>query len=87
MYPVEFSPDAEADLKRLDRSIAQLVLRKLRWLSENFDAITPEPLTGDWQGIFKFRVGDYRVLYSFDRTDTVITVFLVRHRREVYKMR
>ncbi|MCS7016815.1 MAG: type II toxin-antitoxin system RelE/ParE family toxin [Gemmatales bacterium] len=64
MFQVEFTSGAETDLARLDKPVAQRVLRKLRWLAENFEAITPETLTGQWQGIFKLRVGDYRVLYT-----------------------
>lgn len=30
---------------------------------------------GDWQGVFKLRIGDYRVLYAFDTANNVITVF------------
>jgi mRNA-degrading endonuclease RelE of RelBE toxin-antitoxin system len=30
-------------------------------------------------------VGDYRVLYTFSKTETSITVHFVRHRRDVYK--
>jgi mRNA interferase RelE/StbE len=87
MYQVEFTEGAAADLARLDKPIAQRVLRRLRWLAENFEAITPEVLTGQWQGVFKLRVGDYRVLYTCDRTQQKIIVHFVRHRREVYKLR
>jgi hypothetical protein len=37
----------------LDKPIAQRVLKKLRWLAENFEAVIPEALTGQWQGVFK----------------------------------
>jgi mRNA interferase RelE/StbE len=87
MYQVKFAPDAEADLARLSKPVAQRVLQKLRWLAENFDVLTPEPLTGEWQGVFKLRVGDYRALYTFDRAEQSITVHFVKHRREVYKTR
>ncbi|MBW4541649.1 MAG: type II toxin-antitoxin system RelE/ParE family toxin [Myxacorys chilensis ATA2-1-KO14] len=33
---------------------------------------------------FKLRVGDYRVLYDFSRTEKLITIIRVRHRKEVY---
>jgi len=47
MYRVDFTPDAESDLARLDAPIAaQRVLRRLRWLAENFEAIKPEALGG-----------------------------------------
>ncbi len=87
MFQVEFTPGAEADLARLDKTIAQRVLKKIRWLSEHFASITPEILTGPWQGVFKLRVGDYRVLYTCDREKQKIIVHVVRHCREIYKER
>ena len=80
-------PEARDDLASLDKAIAQRILSKLRWLAENFDAITPEPLTGEWKGLFKLPIGSYRALYTVNRTERGLTVHLVKHRREVYKMR
>ena len=74
MYEVEFAPEAEADLAHLSKTIAQRILKKLRWLAENFETITPEPLTGQWKGLYKLRVGDYRALYTFTETEQVIIV-------------
>lgn len=87
MYEVEFSPGAEADLARLDVPIAQRALKRVRWLAENFEDIRPEALTGPWQGVFKLRVGDYRVLYTCERADKKLVVHFVRHRREVYRLK
>lgn len=87
MYQVDFTPGAESDLSRLDVPVAQHVLKRLRWLAENFEAIKPEPLTGQWQGVFKLRVGDYRVFYTCDRAKRRIVVHFIRHRREVYKIK
>ena len=86
MVHVDFTPDAEADLARLDAPVVERVFAKLRWLAENFDAVRPEALTGEWQGIFKLRAGDYRILYTFDKAKQEITVHFVRHRREVYRI-
>ena len=87
MYQVEFTPLAESDLASLDRPTGQRVLLRLRWLAENLDITTPESLSGRWKGVFKLRIGDYRALYTFNRSGRSITVHLVRHRREVYKTR
>ena len=46
MHNVVFTPNAEADLGRLNTRDVQRILKKLRWLAENFDAISPEALTG-----------------------------------------
>ncbi len=84
MYQVEFRPRAAQDFDKLDQITAARVLKKLRWLAENFDSIRPEPLAGRLVGFFKLRVGDYRVIYQPDREKQVLTVRLVGHRREIY---
>lgn len=87
MYQVEFTPTAASDLARLDKSSAQRILSRIRWLADNFSVLSPEPLTGQWEKVYKLRVGDYRVLYTFSTSESIITVHFVRHRREVYKPR
>jgi len=54
-------------------------------LVENFEAVTPEALTGQWQGVFKLHLEDYRVLHTSDWEKQKIIVRFVRHRHEVYK--
>jgi len=88
MHDVEFTSEAESDLARLSKTIAQRILKKIRWLAENFEDVTPEPLIYEWKGLYKLRVGDYRVLYSFSHSERrIIVVHLIKHRREVYKTR
>ena len=84
MYNLEWMPEARDDLGSLDKPIAQQILN---WLAENFDAITPESLTGEWKGLLKLRIGSYRALYTVNRTERRLTVHLIKHRREVYKTR
>ena len=85
MVAVSFTPKAEEDLTSLDRNNAQRVLKKIRWLAENFEAVQPEPLTGQWTGVNKLRVGDYRILYTVVEDPQKIVIHVIRHRREVYK--
>mgnify|MGYP000453939056 CR=1 FL=1 len=87
VYNLEWMPEARDDLASLDKPIAQRILNKLRWLAENFEAVTPEPLTGEWKGLFKLRIGSYRALYTINRDEQQLTVHLVRHRRDIYKTR
>lgn len=86
MYSVEFLPTAKDDLTALDKVIAQRILKKIRWLAENFEQITPQPLSGNWHGFFKLRVGSYRVIYTLTPTSTTILIHFIKHRREVYKL-
>ena len=85
MLQLKFTTEASEDLAKLDKSAARQVYRKLIWLAEKFDLIAPEPLSGEWKGVYKLRVGDYRALYTFDNTQLI--VHFIRHRREVYKIK
>ena len=86
-YQVKFMPRAVEDISRLDKVIAHRILTKIRWLSENFDNLTPEMLIAEWKGLFKLRIGSYRVVYTVSQKDQLITVHLVGHRRDIYKER
>ncbi len=48
------------------KPVCERIVNKINWLAENFDQITPQPLTANLSGFFKLRVGDYRVIYEFD---------------------
>ena len=84
-YNVELRPEALEDLKAIDSVVVDRVLKKLDWLKENFEIITPKSLKGDYKGLFKLRVGDYRVLYTCDKKQKLISVHLIGHRRDIYK--
>lgn len=86
-YKIELLPEAAEDFHRLDKPIAQRVLRKLRWLAENFGSLTPEPLNGKWKDLLKLRVGSYRILYIANKEKRTITVHLIGHRKDIYKQR
>lgn len=83
-YKVEFTAQAAEDLARLDKTVAQRIIRKIRWLSENLEQIVPEPLGGPLKGLFELRLGNYRAIYSIDQRQNLIIVHLVGHRREIY---
>ena len=86
MYRVEFTGDAEDDLSKLDNTVAQQVLDKLRWLADNAESVRHKALTGQWKSVFSLRIGNYRAIYSYDRTERRVVVHFVRHRSEVYRL-
>ena len=86
-YRVEFKPEAVDDLRHLDKAVAQRIFRRLKWLSENFDILTPEALTADLKGLFKLRVGSYRVIYELEQKERILIIHFVGHRKNVYKRR
>lgn len=84
-YQLKFDPAAEEDLARLDADTTQRILSKLKWLEANCNLINHRPLSAEFAGLFKLRVGDYRAIYSLDSYEQVITVRLIGHRKDIYK--
>lgn len=85
MFHVEFTPQAIEDLSQLDKGIADRIATKIQWLSEQYDHVQPETLTGRFAGLYKLRVGDWRVLYTTDPAARMITIHVIAHRSTVYK--
>jgi len=85
-YQVEFRPEAGDDLDRLDPDVCRRALNRIHWLAAHFDEVTPESLSGrQFRGLLKLRIGDYRVLYTADWEDRLLTIHLIGHRREIYR--
>jgi len=85
MYIVHFTDEAEREIEGLDPPVRRRIMERLAWLAQNIEQIRPEPLTGSLAGLFKFRVGDYRVLYDVFKDDQIILIHAVGHRRDIYK--
>ena len=62
-YKIAFKKSVARDLKRIDKDMANRILRKIEEelpeKAENFPI-----LSGKFSGLRKFRVGDYRVVYT-----------------------
>ena len=77
--------NATRQLKRLDPSVAKRIVDQITWLAQHFEEIKPESLKGDLAGFFKYRAGDYRIIYELLRKEKVIVIHEIGHRSEVYK--
>lgn len=55
-YSVEFTRQAEEDLARLDKTIAQHIADKIDWLSQSMESIIPAPLKGKLNGLLALRL-------------------------------
>jgi mRNA interferase RelE/StbE len=83
-YVVQYKAESLENLEKLDRQIQSRSIKKIIWLAENFEDITPLALTANLVGAYKLRVGDYRVIYEFSEVDENITTSKIGHRSEIY---
>ena len=84
-FEVILTSEAQADIKRLDPAFQTRILNKLEWMGQNAELLRHRTLHGEeWSGCFKYRVGDYRIIYQTDWSAGKLVVLKVGHRREVY---
>jgi len=81
---IRFTEPAGRDFRRLDVNTRQRIGKKLNWLAQQESPLDfAEPLVDSRIGRYRFRIGDYRIIFDIERG--WITVGLVGHRREIYK--
>ncbi len=81
-FKIVFKKLVTRDLKQIDKDQAKRILEKIE--SDLPDKAETFPrLSGRFAGLRKFRIGDYRVIYSIVG-DTAI-ILRISHRRESYR--
>ena len=83
-YRVELAPAAARALRKLTAEVRRRIARRI-------DALAAQPRAADatkiegGDGLFRVRVGDYRIIYTVH--DDVLLVLVVRigHRSDIYK--
>lgn len=86
-FHVEYSPGSRKTLRKLDPSIRNMLLK---WIDKNLEG-TSDPrvhgkaLTGNLAGLWRYRVGDYRLIAEIRDDRLVILMLEVGHRSGIYQ--
>ena len=85
-YDVEYSKTAVNIIKKMDSSTSKLIRT---WIEKNLmntenPRIKGKPLTGDLKGLWRYRVGDYRILAEIQDDKIVILILDIGHRSKIY---
>ena len=86
-WRVEVSRTAEKQITKLDRKAQSAILRFLRekLASTQNPRQWGKPLRGDKVGLWRYRVGDYRIICELQDKLIRILVLYIGHRKEVYR--
>ncbi|NOR46837.1 MAG: type II toxin-antitoxin system RelE/ParE family toxin [Methanosarcinaceae archaeon] len=81
MYTLLFDKKFKSDIKKLDKSVRDRILRKVFQL-ESYPELGKHLIAID---LWSLRIGKYRVLYTIKKNALQVLVLTVDHRRKVYK--
>jgi len=85
VYKVVYLDQVEDDLKRLDKTAARKILARIETYLVQDPKRLGKPLTGEFHGYWRYRWGDYRVIYKIAEQEILIVVLRISHRGEAYK--
>lgn len=86
-YAVRYAPGALKSLRKMDRPIAAMIYA---WVEKNLvDCSNPrihgKALSANLSGLWRYRVGDYRLIARIDDNAVTILMLEIGHRSTVYK--
>ncbi len=83
-YRVSFKSSAAKELRKLPLEIQRRIINAIERLSENPRLSGVVKLKGD-DNLYRFRVGEYRIVYDISDSDKKLTITRIRHRKDVYR--
>lgn len=84
-YKIDFTSQAEKELKKIDKPDAKKIKQKLESLIEGASNLDIKKLEATSEPTYRLRVGDYRIVFEVKHTIITILVIGVAHRKEVYR--
>lgn len=83
-YKILFDMEVKKDLTKLPKKISGNILKKV--LALEYQPRPPQSLKlSGTEGIYRLRVGDYRVIYSINDPLKEVIVYHIRNRKEAYR--
>lgn len=71
------------NLKKLPLHVHEKIIRILNKIQEN--PLIGVKLHGELADYYKLRVGDYRIVYKFDKKASIVEMVKIEHRQGVYR--
>lgn len=83
-YSVRWDEEALDDLSSLGKAEAVHIVKKVESHLSKDPSNLGKPLTANLSGLYRYRVGDYRIIYQIIKNELVVIVVSVGHRKDVY---
>lgn len=84
MFDYQFTKTSLKRFKKLPKDIQIRIIKKVDYFCDQGDPLSfAEPLTKNDLGQYRFRIGDYRVV--FDLEDEILVIHDVDNRKDIYR--
>ena len=87
-WQLEYTRTSVKHLKTIDQKIAQRIVKKLAFfVAQKNPLLHAKKLAHSAYGTYRFRIGDYRVLFDVNKGEVVkiLLILSIKHRGDIYK--
>ena len=86
-YKIQFSDKAYKQLDKLDKSVAKNIINFLRHKVLVLDDPKQigKPLAKTMQGLWRYRIGKYRIICDIKDSELIVLVLAIGHRKQIYQ--
>ncbi|ABF34992.1 RelE-domain protein [Streptococcus dysgalactiae subsp. equisimilis GGS_124] len=86
-YKLVVSDEVKKQLKKMDKHVGLMLAKDMK---KRLDGLNNprqfgKALTGQYKGLWRYRVGNYRVICDIVDNEMIILALEVGHRKEIYK--
>ena len=83
-YAVIFAKAADRQLRKLPKTVQQRIVLEAENLSVNPRPVGSIKLESEDE-LYRFRVGDYRVIYQIGDEQLIVLIVRIAHRKDAYR--
>jgi len=83
-YEVRMTRSAEKELVGLSRALVSVIWQKIKALGDQPRPTQARKLRGA-EKAYRLRVRTYRVVYTIDDEQKLVTITAIRHRKDIYR--
>jgi len=83
-WQIKWKDSARKELRSIDHQYQKKITRYLTKISYDSPRLFGKSLSGNFAGLWRYRVEDYRIICQIDDQQITILVLAVGHRKEVY---
>ena len=78
MWRLEYTESSKQDLQKLDFLVQKRIVKKLSYFLDSGNPLYfAEKLTNSLYGEYRFRVGDYRIIFDVDSQGQIIIIAVI----------
>jgi mRNA interferase RelE/StbE len=85
MYNIEYAERVEGSMAKFPKHDKKAIFDKIDSLTTDPRPPGVEPLHGELKGLYRVRIGNYRVIYAINDNKLLILIIKIAKRGDVYK--